>query len=355
MKKYQIVEVKEKFQHAGSKAREDVAFFADEVGYQPLYIRCLSVKNDRPLQRILRYFIPAFSWFRVYLKVKKGSVVLLQNPFYHRHFFREQCLSLLKSKKNCKIISVIHDVECLRGSRWANENIENEFLFMKANADYEIVHNQYMKKAFEDMGFAEDRLIPLEIFDYRVTEKIGDKTIGKTTADVAVAGNLHPQKSPYVYLLRKLKNEFSVNLYGPNYLNPSSNHSVKYNGSFPAEEVPKVLDAKFGLIWDGDSLDCCSNETGNYLRYNNPHKTSLYLVSGLPVIIWKQAAMARFVEQQNVGITIDSLEEIREKINTLSKEEYEEMRANVKTIAEKLEQGSYLKTALSTCEKRISK
>ena len=352
MYKYQIVEIKEKNQHAGSKARDDVAFFAQQIGYEPIYIRCRLMKNDSVKERILRFLKPTLSWMNVFLKIKKDSLVLIQNPFYHRHFGREVCLKLLKRIKGCKIVSVIHDVECLRGNVWFDKNIKREFDFMKLNSDYEIVHNDFMKAAFIKMGFDESQLIALQIFDYKTTVEVIEK---KRDTDVVVAGNLNPKKSPYAYKFLQLNNKFSVNLYGPNYEECGKSDYIKYNGSFPSDEVPNVVDGKFGLIWDGEDVDKCSGETGNYLRYNNPHKTSLYLVSQLPIIIWEEAAMAKFVENEKIGLTINSLEQIKEKIESISSEEYNTMLNNTKKIALRLREGYYLKCTLTECERRVQK
>lgn len=355
MNKYQIVETAQKNQHAGSKAREDVAFFAEEAGYRPLYIKCRIIKKLSLYERALKYVRPFFSWFGAFLKIKKNSVVLIQNPFYNRQFGREFFLKRLKKSKKCTIISVVHDAEILRGSLWSDKSTQNEFDFMRSNSDYFIVHNELMEKAFSDMGFDEKSLIPLEIFDYRTDGKISAKSPSENTADIIVAGNLRPEKCPYVYMLGKIENGPSVNLYGPNYTGGAENGSIKYNGSFPSEKIPEIIDGRFGLIWDGDSIDGCSGETGRYLKVNDPHKTSLYLVSRHPVIIWKEAAMARFVEKENVGVCIGALTEIKEKINSVSDAEYAKMLENVERIAEKLEKGYYLKTALKKCEDEICK
>ena len=355
MHKYQIVELKEKNQHAGSKAREDVAYFANEAGYKPMYIKCHFIKNDSLLERALRFIKPFPCWLKAFFKIKKNSIVLVQNPFYHRHLGRKQCLKFLKKIKKCKIVSVIHDAEFLRGSIWLDENTKNEFEFMKSNSDYEIVHNDFMKEAFIEKGFNEGQLVSLKIFDYHTGEKIQPREPGNNTADIIVAGNLRTDKSPYIYLFNNVENRFSVNLYGPNYDGAAESDNIKYHGSFPSGEVPNIIDGKFGLVWDGDSIDECSGETGNYLRYNNPHKTSLYLVSRHPVVIWKEAAMARFIENENIGICVNSLTEIKAKIDSISEEEYYVMMRNVENIAERLENGFYLKTALKECESRISK
>ena len=58
------------------------------------------------------------------------------------------------------------------------------------------------------------------------------------------------------------------------------------------------------------------------MRYNNPHKTSLYLSSGIPVITWSQAAIADFIKQHNVGIVIDDLNRIDEVLANVTKDQY---------------------------------
>ena len=56
-------------------------------------------------------------------------------------------------------------------------------------------------------------------------------------------------------------------------------------GSFLPDELPSALEGSFGLVWDGDSSKTCSGVFGEYLRYNNSHKASLYLASGFPIIV----------------------------------------------------------------------
>lgn len=72
--------------------------------------------------------------------------------------------------------------------------------------------------------------------------------------------------------------------------------------------------------------ETCSGGKGEYLRINNPHKLSLYLAVGLPVIIWDEAAEAEFVLRENVGFTIKSLYELSEKMALISDDDYEIMK-----------------------------
>ena len=160
-----------------------------------------------------------------------------------------------------------------------------------------------------------------------------------------IAGNLDRKKCGYVY---HLPDDVDFHLYGPNYTGGESEHK-RYYGSFPPSELPAKLEGDFGLVWDGSSVDTCAGVYGEYLRVNNPHKTSLYLASGIPVIIWKEAALAEFVEAQGVGITISSLQELHTRLERLSKDEYEQMLARVSVISDNLTSGYYTKKALEAC------
>ena len=86
---------------------------------------------------------------------------------------------------------------------------------------------------------------------------------------------------------------------------------------------------------------------GKYLKYNNPHKTSLYLASGIPVIIWKEAAMADLINEKQVGLVVDSLEDISDKFRKLQEEEYTKLKKNAEKLGKQLRTGAMLKTAIS--------
>lgn len=84
---------------------------------------------------------------------------------------------------------------------------------------------------------------------------------------------------------------------------------------------------------------------GEYLKMNNPHKASLYLASGFPIIVWSQSALADFVRKNQCGIIVDSLFEIADCLNSIDEEDYQELIKNSKIVGEKLN-GYFLKTAL---------
>ena len=100
-------------------------------------------------------------------------------------------------------------------------------------------------------------------------------------------------------------------------------------------------------MWDGNSIQTCASVFGEYLRVNNPHKTSLYLAAGIPVIIWAEAALAEFVSENECGITITSLEGLSARLKNVSEEEYENLKKNAARVGEKLRKGYYTQKAIS--------
>lgn len=346
MKKYQIVEITENFNHAGTKATADIAVIADRLGYSRLNI-CMNTTKDTKLAKIQRQIGYRKDWDHCLHSVEEGAVVLLQHPFHHPQLTREKTLQEMKEKKHVKYICLIHDVEKLRAFRY-NEYYRREFEFMMRIADVFIVHNPVMKTYFEELGVPSERLVSLEIFDY--LQKDDNLRPPKFERSITVAGNLDTAKCGYIRQLGMLK-DVKVNLYGMNYdTELDACENIHYYGSFAADEIPHQLNSGFGLVWDGDSISGCTGEAGQYVRYNNPHKLSLYLSSGLPVVIWENAAEAEFVKRYGVGICVGSLDELAEIFKEMGQEEYKSYLNAVGQIAGRLRSGDFAAKALVAAE-----
>ena len=190
------------------------------------------------------------------------------------------------------------------------------------------------------LGIDKNKLISLEIFDYLIPdfdEKFDPEKIQKEKPTI-IAGTLRLHKARYVY---DLPENVNFNLYGVGY-EGKSKENIKYFGSFMPDDLPFAMEGSFGLVWDGESADTCSGIYGEYLKINNPHKTSLYLASGIPVVIWKKAALADFVIKNKCGIVVNNLSEIDEVKAKISEADYIEMKKNVLKISRKLRSGYYL-------------
>lgn len=350
MKKYQIIDCGAAFEHAGTKATQDVAEIAEKMGFQRCLLRMRTVKESKTakLQRQIGYYI---DWKRCCREIEPDSLLLLQHPFHYPQLIREHSLRKLKEKK-VRFICVVHDVEELREFRY-NNYYKEEFRFMLEMADVLIVHNAVMKSFFLKKGIKETPLVDLKIFDYLQKEYSGmppqyDKRL-------IIAGNLDIRKSAYIGQLWRLP-AVSFDLYGGHFENSLSQYSnITYRGVFPADSPSSCLMCGLGLVWDGDSLECCGGPAGEYLRYNNPHKLSLYLSCGLPVVIWEKAAEAAFVREHGVGICVGSLWEMEQAVSRLDEDTYRKLAANAVKTGRRLRDGAYMEQAIRDAQRIIYK
>ena len=104
-------------------------------------------------------------------------------------------------------------------------------------------------------------------------------------------------------------------------------------------------------MWDGPGADTCRGVYGEYLRYNDPHKASLYLAAGLPVAIWEGAALAAFIEEAGAGFAAASVAEAAARAAAMPEEEYMTYFRNAAALGARLRRGEFLKTALEAAER----
>ena len=274
---------------ASFKAPDDVSAVADSLGFNRLVLR----ENGNNF--IKRYINRMRNISNVEKQIQNDSIVLIQYPIYYKNHRIFSFINNLKNKRKCKIITLFHDINSLRN----NESFFEKKVFesILKNTDIHIVHNDVMKEYLVDIGCTREKIVSLEIFDYLFNcDVFAKSTYSKL---VIIAGNLDTNKAAYISQLDKLKT-LKFNLYGLNFDEKlATADNISYFGSFSAAEIPEKLNTGFGLVWDGNSIESCLTATGEYLKINNPHKLSLYLVSGIPVIIWSEAAEAKFVRENN--------------------------------------------------------
>ena len=355
IKEYQIGE-----NTAGPKAREDVEKILESEGFQPIDIDItINTKFNRkesfPDKLIRRKDIWK-KWNSVLQRLTKNDVLFIQLPFLGRIFFQNHFLENFK-RKGIKIIALIHDLDSLRFTVNSSFDKINRYRIYQRDirtlnlANQIIVHNKKMKVKLEKIGVESSKMVELEIFDYLIPDydNRNNHKEFSLSGPVVIAGALRRKKAEYAY---KLPKDCNFNIYGPGYEN-SSQKNINYLGSFPPDEVPFVLEGCFGLIWDGTSIETCDGPTGEYLQINNPHKTSLYLACGLPIVVWDKAAIAEFVMKNNCGIAIKTLRDLKKALNKISPEKYEELKAAASEIGSRLRSGYYTKSAINVCESKL--
>lgn len=337
--------------NAGLKAPQDCEKILLQKGYQKICIPLFHGGNKiiNKAKNFLKY--------TVLFHLKSESVIVVQHPQYISGLYMD-FLKWVKRLKRCSFIFIIHDLESLRCLF-----IENQIRYQKIDkkmyeiGDIMIAHNEKMKKYMvEQCNVPEGKIVVLHLFDY-LSENIRQFKTDDVSKDdgVIIAGNLHRDKTGYIYKLTQLHTHTKFNLYGVNWDKQENEHqNWEYKGSFTPEELPKHLEGAFGLVWDGDSTQICNGAAGKYVQYNNPHKVSLYIASGIPVLIWEKAAMAEFVTENQIGVALDNLNCIDEVIEKITEEEYHNMRENIQKISERVRRGDYISEAIMEAEKRLS-
>lgn len=342
--------LKEEFLHdnnvknAGNKARNDVESIVRSQGFEPLI---LSVDNWYNMSITKAQIHKAKSFRKSLNRLNKGDELLIQFPMLHHSFFTTLLVKRAR-KRGVKIQFIIHDLDALRFMNGQVVPLKHRIRMkiqesgLLAEADGIIAHNPIMKSVLVDKGIAEDKIVSLGIFDYLIPN-FQEKTGLTKNQPIIVAGNLAQEKAGYLY---SLPAEPTYNLYGVGFDESRALENETYFGSFLPDELPAALKGGFGLVWDGDSSETCSGVFGEYLRYNNSHKASLYLASGFPLVVWKESALSTFVLDNHCGIAVDSLFELPEKIKSLSNEEYQKLVSCSQEIGKNIRAGYYLKTAL---------
>ena len=269
------------------------------------------------------------------------QVVYIQYPAYSA-VVMDHALKILRKRSPAKIVLLVHDVESLRMSADHPEFLAAEIRRFNS-VDGLIVHNQAMADWLSNQGVTVP-MSQLQLFDYINPQRL---ITDATSSNICFAGNLRKAQ----FLNDVPFKQVQVDVFGDGLT--LTNSQLIDHGSKSPDELPKFLTDRFGLIWDGDSANTCSGEYGEYLKYNSPHKASLYLSSGLPVIVWSQSALASVISSLGAGLVVGSLDEIEPMLNELSEAEYLDMKHAALDTAKKLRSGQMIDSAVSSIEQQL--
>ena len=217
-----------------------------------------------------------------------------------------------------------------------------------SHTDYIIATNQAMKLWLEQQGLKKP-IGALGFHDYLSPSVAADKKHQPNEAwNIVYAGSLNLRKNAFILKMQELDYQFKFHLYGnmEDYDAVAKDKNIVWHGFMNADDFIKQVHGNFGLVWDGDSLEECHGDFGSYLKYNTPHKASFYLRAGLPIIVWKESAIAPLVEEMGVGFAINSLKELPGCLASISEEEYAGMLTQTKQMAIAINNGENLKKAI---------
>ena len=322
---------------AASKAVVDCNQVLFNLGYTDYTFTVANNANK------LRYYCLLLKELVVFFAaIKKNAIIAIQYPLLSINSIFKLFIKVARYKK-LRFFCIIHDLESLRTGGNDEQAIQKEIANLAA-FDALIVHNDAMKQWLAERGIVQP-MISLTLFDYLSAFQLTESQI-KPVQTLAYAGNL--AKSKFIYQLDQIQH-FTFNVYGPNYQKDLAPSSVKWMGEFSPAKIVEVLNGAFGLIWDGNEIEKCDEILGNYLKYNNPHKASLYIAAGIPLMAPTNSAIGKLVKELNIGVLITSLKELSDFAIPLA--DYEVMKENIRLLRLKVINGGFLKEAVITTER----
>lgn len=324
-----------------NKAKNDIDHIVKGMGF------CNLTPMNKKNNMVSRFITKIFGVFRILTLLKRGDILFLQYPM--KKFYKMACT--FAHLKGAKVVTVIHDLGTFRRHKLTPQQEDKRL----SRTDFIIVHNEKMKEHLLHYG-CQSLLYSLNIFDYLSQTQPSDYPTPHHPWSIVYAGGLGRWRNEFLYKLEPHIQNWILNIYGNGFEEEYAKdwHHIVYHGFLGSEQFVEQIEADFGLVWDGNSINECSGDWGEYLKINNPHKTSFYLRSGIPVIVWSQAAMAPFVREKNIGICVDSLLDINNMLSSLTEEQYQSIKKNAIEMGKALGEGYFIKQAINKAISSIS-
>ena len=238
--------------------------------------------------------------------------------------------------RGAKVVTLIHDLGSMRRKKLT---IAQEISRLM-HADYVIASNDVMRQCLGALG----------LFDYRskTTQQEEKGTEVPKERSIVYAGALAMRKNAFILQLPDVIKGYKMHIYGNRSGLPELKESDRliFHDFMPADQFIQGVEGDFGFVWDGDSVDSCTGNFGEYLLYNSPHKVSFYLRAGMPIIIWEEAALAKLVEEEGIGFGIGSIKQLNTRLASITEEQMAAMRDNVRRVSDTLAHGGFFRKAL---------
>lgn len=325
----------------GGKAKTDIELTLERMGAVNLGLK--QTRNRNKLYDFVRNLVGVAY---ALLRCRKGDVVVLQYPV--KKYFDSICRFV--RWRGGYTVAIIHDLGCFRRKRLT---VKQEILRLNL-ANVIIAPNAYQQQWLADRG-CRAHITIYGLHDY-LTEQIKAYTYEELIKrpkskhhTLCFVGNLSEKKNGYLYELGRKLTHTHLHLFGNHFSKVAAAACADrlcYHGFGYDEDIIRARVADFGLSWYGDLCDGARGDLGEYMEINNPHKISLYLRCGMPVILWSKAGLAKVVEQEGIGICVDSLGEIEARLDALTDEQYRTMLKNVARVAAEIAAGQSCRKAV---------
>lgn len=301
----------------------------EKEGYKPVELPVSSV-------RFISFFHRLVKLVSIFFFTKRTDEWVFIFPVYGR--MNRWLVKILLAKKT-RLIAIVGDIDGLQDGD--DVLLKKEIAFLH-RLPILIVHNIAMEEWIRSTGYT-GKTVMLQLFDFLTMPVQTKRSLSKS---VVFAGNL--SKSNFLFQLdQPVLRNVNFNVYGKGFDHVKQwPQNLTYKGAFAPLEMPAIVEGSFGLLWNGDQWDQPGGSFGRYIKYISPHKLSLYILAGLPILIPRFAGASRFIEENCLGIVIDSPADIETAISKISEEDYRIICNNLAFWAEWISKGEQLRRAV---------
>lgn len=339
-KKYFIQEHLQEPYLNGGIGYTDIEKILLQHNYQPLFFPChYSFSFIAKLRRLL-YLI------KIFITLPSDSIVVFLHPQYAS--LNKALVKLLLRRGSIRLAAIVGDINGIKHNKPA---LLQQELQQFAKYDYLIVHNAGMQKWMEQQ-IAGVKCSAISFFDFLAQPAT---RIAEQTNIVVYAGNL--EEALFLENLPQSDRQpVTFEVYGQPFTSGMQRMpNLQYMGVSAPYSLSGRVGAAYGLVWYGPDTHRVSGNIGPYLKLISPHKASLYLLCGIPLLVPVNTALADLVQQHGIGLTISSLDEIGSRIAAINADQFNAMCANVKRTAGAIAAGKGLSAALAEMEKALSR
>lgn len=292
--------------------------------------------------KVYAFFYNLLSVLKAVCSFKRGDLLILQYPLKKYYLF----LTRIAQRRGVKVITLIHDLGYFRRKKITLE----EEMHRLSKTDYLIALSSNMKDYMLENGYKQG-IGTLDVWDYiSDVDSIDYAYYGDGFIDVAYVGGLKDSVNGFIYKLDRETEQDRIHfdIYGDDFEEKLLTHKerFRYHGITDSDDIIVKCKAHYGLLWYGKDYNEISGYLGEYLKINTSHKISLYILAHKPLIVWSKASFATLTKQFNIGVCVDSLEDLQEKLSAITEEEYHQMVQNTVELAKKLKIGNHFLSAV---------
>ena len=307
-----------------------VAEAARTIGFKEInYVPFVNLQNNRSRRTNLIESMIA--------PVEDGDIVVIQLPLWIQFNFQNELVDRLKQKKDIKLIGFINEVITYNDNKPYNPE-SDFFLSQMVKFDLLITLNEQMSEMLRRDNVTKP-MIPMIINDFLSQKRIYEMKLSKHLIYIAEHPILNFEND-----IVGLKTPLTI--YGQTLPNSSISSSVTFRSIDTLEELPYRLKGGFGLVDIPEMYDSIKEKPNLSRKYANPMSMSIFLASGIPLVVLEDSPYAAWVLKNKIGIVVPNLSSIATIIEKMTEADYQIMLESVIRIQGAVASGLFTKRAL---------